>query len=431
LSDNDPHRPSPADAGVDDGSETDPQSLGHSTELDEGGGELPEDDVLLAGVEGADPDSDALPGRPTSLADGSPIIDADALIVGAGDVADLAVAESRRLEDEGTRLLEANEPSSDDPSLLPVVPDNTASLPIAPGQVSALTAYMSQLRHHAPISREQEHELAVQWKEEGDVAAARQLVVSNLRLVVKIAMEYRRAWTNTLDLIQEGNVGLMEAVQRYDPYQGVKLSSYAVYWIRAYILKYILDNMRSVRLGTTRASRKLFFRLNKEKAKLEREGYEVEPKLIAERLDVSEDDVLEMENRLSRPDTYLDAPVRRDESGSATVGDGFATLGSSAESQVGDQELRRVFMEKIEEFATGLGERDQRILRERILAEDPRTLADMGAEFGVSRERVRQLEARLVAGLRKYMQENLVDFEYYAPSMSDVDDRVSHKSSRT
>ena len=130
--------------------------------------------------------------------------------------------------------------------------------------------------------------------EDGDVEAARKMVLSNLRLVVKIAMEYRRAWTNTLDLIQEGNVGLMEAVQRYDPYRGVKLTSYAVYWIRAYILKYIHDNMRSVRMGTTRASRKLFFRLNKERQELERQGFEVTPMLLAERLDVTESDVVEM-----------------------------------------------------------------------------------------------------------------------------------------
>jgi RNA polymerase sigma-32 factor len=316
---------------------------------------------------------------------------------------------------DGSPILpeEDDDEEDDDSALVPV--DDSAHLPIAPGQVSALTYYMSQLRHHAPISREEEHELAVKWTEDGDVAAARQLVVSNLRLVVKIAMEYRRAWTNTLDLIQEGNVGLMEAVQRYDPYQGVKLSSYAVYWIRAYILKYILDNMRSVRLGTTRASRKLFFRLNKEKAALERKGFDVEPRLIAERLDVSEADVLEMENRLSRPDTYLDAPARRDESGGATIGDGFATPGKDAEAVVGDLELRAAFMERMEEFALALDERDQRILRERILAEEPRTLADMGDEFGVSRERIRQLEARLVDRLRTYMQENLVDFEYYAP----------------
>jgi RNA polymerase sigma-32 factor len=282
-------------------------------------------------------------------------------------------------------------------------------------QASALTAYMSQLRHHAPITREEEHELAVQWVEEGDVDAAKMLVVSNLRLVVKIAMEYRRAWTNTLDLIQEGNVGLMEAVQRYDPYQGVKLSSYAVYWIRAYILKYILDNMRSVRLGTTRASRKLFFRLNKEKRELERLGYEAEPKLLAERLDVTEDDVIDMEARLSRPDLSFDAPLRSDEGDGATFGDRMAAPGISSEAAVGASQLRDVFLGKVSEFAESLGERDLRILNERILADEPKTLAELGTEFEISRERVRQLEAKLVKRLRTYMEENLVDFEYYGP----------------
>jgi RNA polymerase sigma-32 factor len=285
-----------------------------------------------------------------------------------------------------------------------VLPALHASATPGSAQATALSAYMSQLRHYAPISREEEHELAVRWVEEGDVEAARMLVLSNLRLVVKIAMEYRRAWTNTLDLIQEGNVGLMEAVQRFDPYQGVKLSSYAVYWIRAYILKYILDNMRSVRLGTTRASRKLFFRLNKEKRELEKLGYEVEPRLLAERLDVSEDDVIEMEARLSRPDLSFDAPIRSDEADGTTYGDRMAAPGISSETAVGAAELRQVFLEKIGEFSATLGERDQQILEERVLSDEPRTLAELGEDFGVSRERVRQLEAKLVKRLRAYMQ---------------------------
>ncbi len=305
---------------------------------------------------------------------------------------------------------------SDEDRNLPVPSPSDSSSGLA--QASALTAYMSQLRHHAPITREEEHELAVRWVEEGDVEAAKLLVVSNLRLVVKIAMEYRRAWTNTLDLIQEGNVGLMEAVQRYDPYQGVKLSSYAVYWIRAYILKYIMDNMRSVRLGTTRASRKLFFRLNKEKRELERLGYQAEPKLLAERLDVSEDDVIDMESRLSRPDLSFDAPLRSDEGDGMTYGDRIAAPGISSEAAVGAGELREVFLGKIEEFAETLGERDRRILNERILAEEPRTLAELGEAFEVSRERVRQLEVKLVKRIRTYMEENLVDFEYYGPDKS-------------
>jgi RNA polymerase sigma-32 factor len=310
------------------------------------------------------------------------------------------------------------------PVVVSAVPTD-ASLPVrtdpsAPGvaQASALTAYMSQLRHHAPISREEEHDLAVKWVEEGDVEAAKMLVVSNLRLVVKIAMEYRRAWTNTLDLIQEGNVGLMEAVQRFDPYQGVKLSSYAVYWIRAYILKYILDNMRSVRLGTTRASRKLFFRLNKEKRELERLGFEAEPKLLAERLEVSEDDVIDMEARLARPDISFDAPLRSDEGDGMTFGDRMIAPGLSSEIAVGASQLRTVFLEKISEFSETLGDRDRQILDERVLAEEPRTLAELGTEFEVSRERVRQLEAKIIKRLRTYMEENLVDFEYYSPGAS-------------
>jgi RNA polymerase sigma-32 factor len=290
-------------------------------------------------------------------------------------------------------------------------------VPSEPGSASApaLTAYMSQLRHHAPISREEEHDLAVRWVEEGDLEAAKKLVVSNLRLVVKIAMEYRRAWANTLDLIQEGNVGLMEAVQRYDPYQGVKLSSYAVYWIRAFILKYILDNMRSVRMGTTRAQRKLFFRLNKEKRELERQGYEVSPKLIAERLDVSEDDVIDMEARLAMPDLSTSTPLRRDDGDGATHGDMLVGKGESAEKQVGDAELRQVFLHQVQQFSQDLGDRDRQILNERMLSAEPRTLADMGKEFGVSRERVRQLEARLLERMRAYLKENLVDFEFYEP----------------
>ena len=280
----------------------------------------------------------------------------------------------------------------------------------------ALTHYMAELAHHPPISREEEHELAVRWHEEGDIEAARKLVVSNLRLVVKIAMEYRRAWTNTLDLIQEGNLGLMQAMHRFDPYQGVRLSSYGVYWIRAYILKYILDNIRMVRMGKTRAERKLFYRLNKEKRELEREGFRAEPKLLAERLEVSEEDVVSMEQRLSQGEVSMNAPLRRDGDSGAEVGDMIAAQTESAEQSVADTQLREVFMEKVREFAEGCDEREQRILEERLLAEEPKTLAELGAVFGVSRERVRQLEARLMKRLQEHMKENLVDFEFYAAS---------------
>jgi len=298
---------------------------------------------------------------------------------------------------------------------LPAVPQPDSRL----DRGDTLGRYFAELRHHPPLSREEEQRLARRWVETGDLEAARALALANLRLVVKIAMEYRRAWTNVLDLIQEGNVGLLQAVQRFDPYLGVKLSSYAAYWIRAYILKYLLDNFRLVRLGTTRAQRKLFFRLNREKRALERQGFEVEPRLLAERLEVTEDDVRDMERRLAESDLSLDAPVQR-ESGGATYGDFLSAGGESAEAQVADTELRRVFMEQVHAFAETLTDpRDRRIVDERILAEEPKTLQELGDEFGVTRERVRQLEARLVARLRAYLQENLVDFEYYAPGGED------------
>jgi RNA polymerase sigma-32 factor len=231
-------------------------------------------------------------------------------------------------------------------------------------------------------------------------------------------MEYRRAWSNVLDLIQSGNVGLLEAVQRFDPYQGVKLTSYAAYWIRAFILKYIMDNFRTVRLGRSRAQRKLFFRLNKEKRRLELEGFEAEPKLLAERLEVTEDDVIDMEQRMSQGDLSLNAPARRDEPG-AEFGDFVAIEGASAEQAVADTELKRVFQQKIQEFAERLDARDRIILEQRITAEEQKTLQELADQFGVSRERVRQLEKRLVDQLREYLKANLVDFEYYAPDASE------------
>jgi len=285
------------------------------------------------------------------------------------------------------------------------------------GAADPLARYMAELAKHAPISREQEHALALRWREQGDVEAARKLVLANLRLVVKIAMEYRRAWTNTLDLIQEGNLGLLQATHRFDPHQGVKLASYAAYWIRAYILKYILDNIRMVRLGKTRAERKLFFRLNKERRELEHQGFEVGPKLLAERLEVSERDVSEMQQRLSESELSLNAPVRRDEPG-AELGDFVAGSGGDAEQDVSDSQMRRVFLERVREFAKELDLRDRQILDLRILAEEPKTLQELGAEFGVSRERVRQLEARLVARLTGYLKQHLVDFDYYVSPRS-------------
>ena len=178
------------------------------------------------------------------------------------------------------------------------------------GEVSSLSAYMHSLRNHPVLSREEEHELAAHYAKTQEPSAARKLITANLRLVVKIAQEYRRAHRNLLDLIQEGNVGLIQAVQRYDPFRGVKLSTYAAWWIRAYILKFILANWRMVRIGTTQAQRRLFFNLRRERERMEKMGIETDSRRLAAALDVSEGDVVEMERRLAASETSLDAPVR-------------------------------------------------------------------------------------------------------------------------
>ena len=278
----------------------------------------------------------------------------------------------------------------------------------------ALGRYFAEIGRHPLLTREEERELALRVHDHGDPEAAQKLVLSNLRLVVKIARDYQRVWTNLLDLIQEGNIGLLQAVKRFDPQRGVKLSSYAAYWIRAYILKYLIDNIRMVRVGSSRAERKLFFRLNRTKRELERSGFTPETQLLAESLDVKEHDVEDMERRLAQSDLSLDMPVR-EESGSATFGDLLPGSDESVETVVADQRMHVVFREHVERFSQNLDPRELRILRERVLAEEPRTLQELGDEFELTRERVRQIEKKLVGRLREYLKENLVDFDYWAP----------------
>ena len=272
-----------------------------------------------------------------------------------------------------------------------------------------LSAYMSELRRYPLLTREEEHELAVKYVKTGDGVAARRLVTANLRLVVKIAHEYRRSYKNVLDLVQEGNLGLLQAVKKYDPYRGVKLSSYAAWWIRAYILKYVLSNWRLVKIGTTQAQRKLFFNLRKEREKLEREGYEVGPKLLAERLDVSEAEVNEMSVRLGAPDLSLDAPSGRgDDDNAHSPMDRMPSAASGRpDRQVEGGEFRALLREKLEQFAKGLKGREETIFRERLLNDAPLTLQEIGEKYGISRERARQLEKRLVTRLRGYLEKEL------------------------
>jgi len=275
---------------------------------------------------------------------------------------------------------------------------------------STIGAYLHELRGYPLMTREEEHETAVQFCTTADSRLAARLITANLRLVVKIAQEYRRAHRNVLDLIQEGNIGLIHAVQKYDPYRGVKLSSYASWWIRAYILKFILANWRLVKVGTTQAQRKLFFNLRKEREKLEKQGFEVEAKHLAAALDVSEQEVIDMERRLNASETSLDAPMRSDEQGERSQGD-FVRASSQLrpDNQVESGEFGEILREKLHAFGANLRDRDLEIFRDRLLNDEPATLVQIAERFGVTRERVRQIEERLKKRLRQYLEGELGD----------------------
>ena len=278
------------------------------------------------------------------------------------------------------------------------------------GRLDPLETYMREIQAHPLLTPEQEKELAVRYAETQDVDAAARLVTANLRLVVKLAYEYRRAYRNMMDLVQEGNMGLMQAVKKYDPYRGVKLSSYAAWWIRAYMLRFILSNWRMVKLGTTQAQRKLFFNLNKERARLSAQGIEPTNAQIATSLDVTETEVDEMDRRLSRGDASLDTPVNEaDGRQTARVEMMAGAGGSSPDTMNEGAELSHMVRKNLDEFRLHLSGKDLVIFDERLVADEPRTLQDLGDQFGVSRERVRQLEARLTGKLRTFLSERLGD----------------------
>jgi RNA polymerase sigma-32 factor len=297
------------------------------------------------------------------------------------------------------KMVETSEGGARDKALVPFDP---------------LQRYLTEIRRFPLLGRDEEHQLAVQYKEYGDVKAAYKLVTSNLRLVVMIAREYQKAFKNLLDLIQEGNMGLMEAVKNFDPYRGVRFPSYAVWWIRAYMIRYIMNDWRMVKIGTTQAQRKLFFNLQKEKEKIEAEGLMPGPKLLAQRLHVKEDEVVEMEQRLGSRDLSVDVPIGDDDE--ATLLNFLQDNKQSPEEQFADAQYRELLRLKMEQFAKNLKDKELVIYRERLLTEDPVTLREIGEKYGISRERVRQIEERVKKKLKTYLNKELKDITDVAGS---------------
>jgi len=271
-----------------------------------------------------------------------------------------------------------------------------------------LKKYLMEIRKFPLLSREEEIALAKRWREEKDRFAAYRLVVSNLRLVVKIAFEYQRAYNNLLDLIQEGNLGLMQAVKKFDPYREVKLSSYASWWIRAYILKFFIDNWSLVKIGTTQAQRKLFFRLKKEKGRLEAMGFDPGPKLLAGALNVTKEEITEMDQRLEGGDLSLNAPLEED---SRQTYMDIIPASETLEEKVADTQFRELLSRKIKDFNRTLKEKETFILKNRLMADEPLTLQAAGAQLNISRERARQIEKRVIDKLKIYLKEQFPDLE--------------------
>ncbi len=272
-----------------------------------------------------------------------------------------------------------------------------------------LARYLAEIRRFPLLSREEEIEIAKHYQTTQDPADAYRLVTANLRLVVKIANEFARASRNLLDLIQEGNIGLMEAVKNFDPYRGIRFPSYAVWWVRAYIIRFLMNNWRLIKVGTTQAQRKLFFNLKKESDRLEAEGFGAQPRLLAQRIGVKESEVREMQERLGHSEVSLDQPAGAE--GDATLMDILPDIARNPEEATAATEWRAFARDKVRQFADTLKDKELEIFERRLLAEEPQTLQEIGDGLGISRERVRQIETRLKRRLKAFLKTQAADIE--------------------
>lgn len=272
-------------------------------------------------------------------------------------------------------------------------------------RLGPLQRYLAEIRQYQPLSAEEEYELAVRYREEGDQTAAYRLVTANLSLVVKIARIYNRVYQNMIDLIQEGNIGLIEAVKRFDPYKGNRLPTYASWWIKAYIIKFVIDNFRIVRVGTTNERRRLLFNLRQEKEKLRLQGIEPTRELLAERLKVSEEDVEAVEKNIESGDLALDSYVDEDEQ--LQYIDTLRDTEEQLDERLARGELQELFNQKLQEFSQTLNERELTILKDRLIAEEPKTLQEIADRFGVTREAIRLNEKTLVRKIKEFMESAL------------------------
>ena len=274
---------------------------------------------------------------------------------------------------------------------------------------SPLQQYLAEVRRYPLLTREEEQRLVEEYRDLGKRDSGIQLILSNLRLVVSIAGPYTRPGMEQLDLIQEGNVGLLQALKRYDPSKGTRFGSYAAWWVKAYILRYVVANFRLVKLGTTQNQRKLFYNLKKERQKLESQGFVPDTKLLADRLSVRERDIWQMEQRLGNREIPLHQPIGEDSD--QTLLDIIPSSEQTIDIEIAEKHLKELFRKTLREFTETLNDRERFVLTHRILSESPITLEELGKRFGVTKERSRQLQNRIIEKLRDFSKDRIKDFD--------------------
>lgn len=300
---------------------------------------------------------------------------------------EITPATAVKMDDQETDLDLIDEGSS---NTLPTVIASNKSV----ATTDPVTLYLNEIRKYPVLTREQEVELAKKYYETKDPVAAQALVTANLRFVVKIAAEYSRFGAKMIDLIQEGNIGLMHAVREFNPYKGVRLITYAVWWIKGYIQEYLMKQYSMVKIGTTQNQRKLFYQLQREKNALENLTAGSDFKALAQKLNIPEDEIIEMSQRMRGRDVSLSQPL--DDSSSATLGDQQKSTDTSLDDVIALQEQLNILKDQIDSLRADLNKRELIILDERLLADEPLTLQEIGEKYGITREAVRQAEARLM-----------------------------------
>ncbi|OGP88616.1 MAG: RNA polymerase subunit sigma-70 [Deltaproteobacteria bacterium RBG_16_47_11] len=267
---------------------------------------------------------------------------------------------------------------------------------------NSLESYIMQINQFPLLSPEEEFQLAERYRKHNDINAVQKLITSNLRFVVKVAFEYKSYGIKILDLIQEGNIGLMMAIKKFDPYRGYRFISYAIWWIRAYIQNFIIKNWSLVKIGTTQAQKKLFYKIGKVRKALEaNQEKEKKYELLAHDLDVAKEDIIEMEQRMSSRDLSLDAPF--DDNQELTHFDLLKESSPNQEEVLGEDEEKRILEREVQNAMKRLSDKEEYVIKNRIMADSPLTLQEIGNYLKLSRERVRQIESEALKKLKKEM----------------------------